>query len=267
MAEKIKVKLNGTAETMLQSFYARAKYSKNKGHKFYDAKAVELVERIDYDFSLAEGDSTMSDGVIARTLVFDELVKDFISRNPDCTVVNIACGLDTRFYRMDNGRLKWFNLDLPEIIEIRNEIFDESGRVLNIGCSVLDSDWVKNINADGKVLFVVEGLSMYLTKDENAKMLEIIRGNFKSATVMLECLAKRWVNREKIEKSIENTGAKFIFGADSFEDIADIAAGFRKIKDDNITRGMIALHPVLKLFEKLPVVEKMTEKILVFESE
>ncbi len=267
MAEKIKVKLNGTAETMLQSFYARAKYSKNKGHKFFDAKAVELVERIDYDFSLAEGDSTMSDGVIARTLVFDELVKDFIARNPDCTVVNIACGLDTRFYRMDNGRLKWFNLDLPEIIEIRNEIFDESGRILNIGCSVLDSAWVKNINADGKVLFVVEGLSMYLTKDENAKMLEIIRENFKSATVMLECLAKRWVNREKIEKSIENTGAKFIFGADSFEDIADIAGGFRKIKDDNITRGMIALHPVLKLFERLPVVEKMTEKILVFESE
>lgn len=267
MVEKIKVKLNGTAETMLQSFYARAKYSKNKGHKFYDAKAVELVERIDYDFSLAEGDSTMNDGVIARTLVFDELVKDFISRNSDCTVVNIACGLDTRFYRMDNGKLKWFNLDLPEIIEIRNEIFDESGRVLNIGCSVLDSDWIKNINADGKVLFVVEGLSMYLTKDENAKMLEIIRGNFKSATVMLECLAKRWVNWEKIEKSIENTGAKFIFGADSFEDIADIAVGFRKIKNDNITRGMIALHPVLKLFEKLPIVEKMTEKILVFESE
>ena len=267
MAEKIKVKLNGTAETMLQSFYARAKYSKNKGHKFFDAKAVELVERIDYDFSLAEGDSTMSDGVIARTLVFDELVKDFIYRNPDCTVVNIACGLDTRFYRMDNGRLKWFNLDLPEIIEIRNEIFDESGRVLNIGCSVLDSSWVKNINADGKVLFVVEGLSMYLTKDENAKMLEIIRGNFKSATVMLEYLAKRWVNREKIEKSIENTGAKFIFGADSFEDIADIAGGFKKIKDDNITRGMVALHPVLKLFEKLSVVEKMTEKILVFETE
>lgn len=267
MVEKIKVKLNGTAETMLQSFYARAKYSKNKGHKFYDAKAVELVERIDYDFSLAEGDSTMCDGVIARTLVFDELVKDFISRNPDCTVVNIACGLDTRFYRMDNGRLKWFNLDLPEIIEIRNEIFDESGRVLNIGCSVLDFSWVKNINADGKVLFVVEGLSMYLTKDENAKMLEIIRKNFKNATVMLECLAKRWVNREKIEKSIENTGAKFIFGADSFEDIADIAGGFRKIKDDNITRGMIALHPVLKLFEKLPVVDKMTEKILVFETE
>ena len=107
MSEKIKVTLDGTAETMLQSFYARAKYSLKKGHKFYDAKAVELVNKIDYDFSSAEEDSTMSNGVIARTLVFDELVEDFIDRNSDCTIVNIACGLDTRFYRMDNGKLRW----------------------------------------------------------------------------------------------------------------------------------------------------------------
>lgn len=84
---------------------------------------------------------------------------------------------------------------------------------------------------------------------------------------MLECLAKRWINREKIEKSIHKTGARFIFGADCFEDITDIASGFRKIKDDNITRGMIALHPVLRLFEKLSFVDKISEKILIFESE
>lgn len=107
MSDKLKVDLNGTAETMLQSFYARAQYSKSKKHKFYDAKAVELVDRIDYDFSLAERDHKMGLGVIARTIVFDELVKDFIDKHPDCTVVNIASGLDTRFYRMDNGRITW----------------------------------------------------------------------------------------------------------------------------------------------------------------
>ena len=150
MSEKIKVTLDGTAETMLQSFYARAKYSQQKGHKFYDAKAVELVKNIDYDFSLAQGDSTMSNGVIARTLVFDELVKDFIDRNPECTVVNIACGLDTRFYRMDNGKLRWYNLDLPETIAVRDHIYQESGRVSTIGISVLDPAWADQIEAKGK---------------------------------------------------------------------------------------------------------------------
>ena len=90
MSERIKPTISGSAETMLQSFYARAQYSKSKHNKFYDAKAVELVDRIDYDFSTASRDSTMGKGVIARTVVFDELVKNFIEKNPDCTVVNIA---------------------------------------------------------------------------------------------------------------------------------------------------------------------------------
>jgi len=94
--DKIKPVLNGAAETMLQSFYARAMYSKNPKHKFKDEKAEEIVAKLDYDFSKASKDNTMSAGVIARTVVFDELVSDFIKKNPDCTVVNIACGLDTR---------------------------------------------------------------------------------------------------------------------------------------------------------------------------
>lgn len=263
--DKIKVKLNGTAETMLQSFYARAKYSKKKGHKFYDAKAVELVDRIEYDFSLAEGDFAMSNGVIARTIVFDELVKDFINKNPECTVVNIACGLDTRVYRMDNGKLTWYNLDLPETIEVRNQIYGEQGRISTLGISVLDAAWAEEIKVRGKMLFIIEGLSMYLTPEENKKMLGIIRDNFDDVTVMIECIAKKWVNKEKIEKSIQKTGARFVFGADCFDDLGDIATGFKRVKDDNITRGMTKIFPALKPFQKLSILNKMTQKILVME--
>lgn len=265
MPEKIKPVLNGSAETMLQSFYARAQYSKRKGHKFYDAKAVELVEKIDYDFDVAAKDATMSNGVIARTLVFDELVKAFIDENPDCTVVNIACGLDTRFYRMDNGNITWYNVDLPETIEVRNQIYGESGRVSSIGISATDPAWAEEIKVRGKMLFIIEGLSMYLTPEENARMLGIIRENFDNAYVLMECLAKRWVSKENVEKSIQNTGAKFIFGADSFDDIRDIAQGFHKVKDDDIVRGMTAMFPVLKLIAGLPIIHKISQKILIFE--
>lgn len=92
----------------------------------------------------------MSNGVIARTIVFDELVKDFINKNPDCTVVNIACGLDTRFYRMDNGRIIWYNVDLPETIEVRDAIYQESGRVSTIGISATDPDWADKVTKEGK---------------------------------------------------------------------------------------------------------------------
>ena len=263
--EKIKPVLTGAAETMLQSFYARAKYSRTKNHKFYDAKAIELVEKIDYDFSKAEKDSTMSDGVIARTIVFDELVKDFIDKNPDCTVVNIACGLDTRFYRMDNGKITWYNVDLPETIEVRDAIYGESGRVSTIGISALDPAWAEKVTKRGKMLFVIEGLSMYLTSEENAQMLSVIRDNFDNATVFFETISKRWVNGEKAEKSIQETGAKFVFGADTFDDLGAVAKGFRMIKNDDIVRGMTMIRPILKPFQGIPLVHKIAEKILIFE--
>lgn len=265
MPEKIKPVLNGSAETMLQSFYARAQYSKRKGHKFYDAKAVELVEKIDYDFDVAAKDSTMSNGVIARTIVFDELVKAFIDENPACTVVNIACGLDTRFYRMDNGKITWYNVDLPETIEVRNQIYGESGRVSAIGISATNPAWAEEIKVRGKMMFIIEGLSMYLTREENARMISIIRENFDNAYVLMECLSKRWVSKENVEKSIQNTGAKFVFGADSFDDIKDIAQGFHKVKDDDIVRGMTVMFPALKLIAGVPIIRKISQKILIFE--
>lgn len=267
MDGKVKTNINGSAETMLQSFYARANYSKRKKHKFYDAKAVDLVDKIDYDFSTAKKDSTMGSGVIARTLVFDELVKAFIEENPSCTVVNIACGLDTRFYRMDNGKITWYNLDLPETIAIRDQIYQETGRVSTIGISVLDPAWVEKVQVKGKMLFIIEGLSMYLTANENAQILKIIRDNFENAYVLMECLAKMWVNKERVEKSIQQTGAKFIFGADCFEDLGNAAAGYHKVKDDNIIRGMLALNPALRLFLWLPIAKKITQKILIFEKD
>lgn len=263
--KKINPLLTGSAETMLQSFYARAKYSRKKNAKFYDAKAIELVGKIDYDFSKAEKDSTMSNGVIARTIVFDELVKDFIKKNPDCTVVNIACGLDTRFYRMDNGRIIWYNVDLPETIELRDAIYHESGRVSTIGISATDPAWADKVTKRGKMLFIIEGLSMYLTSDENAQMLSIIRDKFDNATVLMECLAKKWVNKEHTEKSIQDTGAKFVFGADTFDDLGKAADGFRCIKNDDIIRGMSVIMPVLKPFRKLPFLKKIAQKILMFE--
>lgn len=267
MGEKIKPVISGSAETMLQSFYARAQYSKSKNNKFYDAKAVELVDKIDYDFSTAAKDSTMGKGVIARTIVFDELVHNFIEKNPDCTVVNIACGLDTRFYRMDNGKITWFNLDLPETIAIRDQIFGESGRVSTIGISALDPAWAKEVKVRGKMLFIIEGLSMYLTAEENGQILKIIRGNFDNAYILMECLAKRWVKKEGVEKSIQQTGSKFVFGADSFEELGSMTDGYHKIKDDNILRGMEVFSSAYKFIALLPIAKKITQKILIFEKD
>ena len=94
-----KIKLSGVPETMLQTIYARAKESRGRG-AIHDAKAEEIIEKLDYDFSLADKDTAMRSGVIARTIVLDRMTKEWLASHPGAVVVNIACGLDTRCYRM-----------------------------------------------------------------------------------------------------------------------------------------------------------------------
>ena len=88
---------------MHQSIYAKAQ------KKFYDEKTVELVNKIDYNFSTSASDSTIGKDVNARTIVIDELVTEFIEKNTNCTIVIIACVIETRFYIVDNGKITWCN--------------------------------------------------------------------------------------------------------------------------------------------------------------
>ena len=104
---KEKVNVTGVPETMVQTLYARAKETKKQNAKIRDEIAVELVKKLDYDFSKAEKDAAMSSGVIARTILLDQMVGAFLEEHPDATVVNIACGLDTRVYRLDNGQARF----------------------------------------------------------------------------------------------------------------------------------------------------------------
>lgn len=261
----IKPELTGTTETMLQSFYARAMYSKN--NVFKDKKAEEIVDLIDYDFSKAKKDGTMHSGVIARSIVLDELVSDYIQKYPDCVVVNIACGLDTRFYRVDNGKILWYNLDLPEVIKLRNSLFKDTQRVFNLSFNVLDEKWTKQVKKSIHMVFIIEGLTMYMTKEQVESMLQIIYGAFDHAYICMETLCPYFVKKERMEKSIYDTGASFTWGANCFEDIKEMACGYRKVKDDDIVRGMCIVLKWYKLIMWIPIVHKFAQKILVFEKE
>ena len=130
--------LSGVTETMLQTIYARAKETKTRG-AIKDSKAVEIIDSLDYDFSLADKDSAMHNGVIARTIVLDRLAGKFLRLHPGAVAVNIACGLDTRCYRM-KGYSHWYNLDLPETIEVRRHFFEENGRISTIAKSAMDDN-------------------------------------------------------------------------------------------------------------------------------
>ena len=106
----IKGKVN--TDVYKRQLYARAKETKKQNAKIKDEIAVELVEKLDYDFSIADKDNAMNYGVIARTIVLDRMVEQYLKKHENTVVVNIACGLDTRCYRMKGKYLRWYNVCL-----------------------------------------------------------------------------------------------------------------------------------------------------------
>ena len=260
MAEK--KKLSGVPETMLQTVYARAKESMGRG-AIHDRKAEEIIGNLDYDFSLADKDAAMHSGVIARTIVLDRLVGAWLEKNPGAVVVNIACGLDTRCYRM-NGYSHWYNLDLPETIAVREKLLPEDGAISQIAMSAIE-DWGALVTEDDtSVLVIIEGLTMYLSEADVKRIFAVIAGRFKMASVFVETMNPMIVKHFK-EKSIEGSHAKFTWGTKNGKALAELLPDFRFVAEHSLTEGMAAFVPIYKLLGKIPFVRNISNKIIVLE--
>ena len=261
---RAKIKLSGVPETMLQPVYARAKESRGRG-AIHDAKAEEIIEKLDYNFSLADKDTAMHSGVIARTIVLDRMTKEWLASHPGAVVVNIACGLDTRCYRM-SGNAHWYNLDLPETMAVREKLLPESGTISQIAMSAME-DWGSEISEQNvQVLIVIEGLTMYLNAKDVQQIFAVISSRFSQATIFVETMNPMIVKRFK-EKSIEGSHAKFTWGIKNGKALAELLPGFRFMEEHSLTEGMAVFAPIYKLLDKLPTVRNISNKIIVLEKE
>ena len=259
---KEKIKLSGVPETMLQTVYARAKESGGRG-SIHDAKAEEIIEKLDYDFSLADKDTAMHNGVIARTIVLDKLTKSWLAKHPGAVVINIACGLDTRCYRM-SGYAHWYNLDLPETMAVREKLLPESGSISQIAMSAMD-DWGGEIKEQNTpVLIIIEGLTMYLTETDVQQIFTVISNRFSKATVFVETMNPMIVKRFK-EKSIDASNAKFTWGVKNGEALAELLPDFRFVEEHSLCEGMAVFAPVYKVLDKLSIVRNISNKLIVLE--
>ena len=256
------ITLSGVPETMLQTIYARAKESSGRG-AIHDQKAEEIIGRLDYDFSLADRDPAMHNGVIARTIVLDRLTGAWLAGNPGAAVVNIACGLDTRCYRMQ-GYSHWYNLDLPETIAVREKLLPESGAISQLAMSAMD-DWGSRITErDVPTLIIIEGLTMYLSESDVQRIFAVISQRFEKAAVLVETMNPLVVKRFK-ERSIEGSHAKFTWGIRDGKTLAELLPSFRFVEEHSLTEGMVAFVPVYRLLDKLPFVRSISNKIVVLE--
>ncbi len=261
------IALGDVETTALIPVAIKANETLRKNPRVCDEVAVEMIKTLGIDTK--PFDKFMShEGVIARTVMLDRMVKDFIAKNPSAVIVNMGAGFDNRFSRVDNGSIFWFDLDLPDSIELRKKVFSERERVSMISGSVLEDKWCAAVKTEiaktnSKVLFLAEGLFMYLTLEEIAKLLDVLKSNFPNGTLIAEQNNPLMVKNQKYHDTVKNTNAVFKSGTWSGQEIADLCEGVRFVEEHSFNEEM-KKHSVRGwLFAKL--LPKMNDRWAVFE--
>ncbi|MGO3328085.1 class I SAM-dependent methyltransferase [Gordonia sp. (in: high G+C Gram-positive bacteria)] len=171
------VDLGEIQETLLIPLYGRAKDAQSETSILNDRTAIDLVDAIDYDFGKFRGPSLS--GSVLRAAIFDEYVRDFLRAHPDGTVVDLGCGLSTRFHRLDNGRLRWFDLDVSDTMTLRRKYFEDTDRYTMITASIFDEDWYSAVAAtDGPIFLLSEAVLLYFDQARVHDVLQRLSHRF-----------------------------------------------------------------------------------------
>lgn len=168
MEDKNEINLGSIQETLLLPLWGRAIETQKQKPLLVDSKAVSIMNSIPYDFT------TISKNImnlsrlawIARSIYFDKKIKAFINHYPEASIVNIGCGLDTTFDRVDNGKIHWYDLDLPDTIELRKKYISETDRRKFISKSVFDTDWYEVVENKNNVMLLIAGVLYYFDESE-----------------------------------------------------------------------------------------------------
>ena len=175
MPETKSLNLSGVAETLLLPLYNRAMESQRPDAILKDEKAVELVMQMRLDFSRVK-QIHMNELLNAMRIIFtreiDRYARDFLARCPDAVVVHIGCGLDSRFERVDNGQVEWYDLDFPDVIQLRRNLLgDERERYHLLACSVLQDAWLETVKVHSPrpILFLAEQFSSTSKKRRSSR--------------------------------------------------------------------------------------------------
>lgn len=193
--DKETAELGTVQETLLIPLYGRARDARARHPVLADRKAMELVGRIDYDFTEFRGPSLS--GSVLRTAIFDGWVRQFLREYPAGTIIEMGTGLNTRSHRLDNGEARWFDLDLPDTIALRRKFFDDTDRATMIAGSVLDTDWLDRIAAaPGPHFFVSEAVLLYLTEDEVRAVVGNLAERYPGARLAFDTGGRTMMNNQ-----------------------------------------------------------------------
>lgn len=255
--------LTDVSQTAIWTLICRANQAEKKNQRIDDRMAVLCLDKMISLASvedksrllkwkrMAAGIGASDAGHIAwRASEIDRVVNDYISKHPSCTVINLACGFDTRFWRIENSKCRYLELDLPEVIALKKEILNGHLNYELMGHSVLDTTWIDKVTSNGNsnFLLIAEGLFMYLPKTDATRLLQSIAQRFYRSQFVLDMASEKMATgiMQKIGawkfKFFMGINASIEFGLQDPHNIETYGSGFKIMDVSNPEGAYRSMH-------------------------
>jgi methyltransferase (TIGR00027 family) len=246
------IQISDISSTMLLTLYTHAIESQSNNPILNDPKAVEITsvlnkqmiestDRMYRDLGKGKLDRKLIVFITLRAKKYDDYSSEFLKRSPTGAIVNLGCGLDTRFWRTDNGKARFYDLDLPEVIEIKKRLCTETDRYHMIASSVLDHKWMAQLReaSKGPFLFLAEGLFMYLEKNDVKNLVIKLQSEFPGSELACEVVNESVIKgplksalNMKMQRQLHlGSGATFSFGVKDGREMENWSPGIKLLDE------------------------------------
>ena len=259
--EKYHIEKNTVQETLIIPLYGRKVCSDHFPHLFSDPEAERICAMLDYDFAKKGKKMESMAGLFGALEVAQRQydigceVKDYLKAHPRAAVVNLGCGLDDTFHKCDNGLCKGFNIDMPDVIAVRNELLPAGDREKNLGADLNDFGWMDEIDAADGAVFYATGVFYYFRTEDVKKLFRQMAKRFPGAVLVFDAcnrrgaklMTKTWLK----EAGIANVDA--YFSLDDAAELKEWSDDFASVTARSYMRGYRDIYHEVGAFHRLMI--------------
>ncbi|MCR5094827.1 MAG: class I SAM-dependent methyltransferase [Lachnospiraceae bacterium] len=256
--QKYHIEKNTVQETLIIPLYGRKVCSDRFPYLFKDPEAERICSMLDYAF--AEKGKRMESGiglfgaleVAQRQYDIACEVKEYQEAHPDAAVVNLGCGLDDTFRKCDNGTCRGYNIDMPDVIKVRNELLPEKDREKNLGYDLNDERWMDEIDAGEGAIFYATGVFYYFKTEDVKALFCRLAKHFPGAVIVFDAcnrrgakmMTKTWLREAGI------SDVRAFFSLESHEELKNWSGDFKSVSAKSYMRGYRDIYRDVSLLHK-----------------
>ena len=258
---KYHIEKNTVQETLVIPLFGRLVCSERFPELFSDPEAKRICDSLDYDFAEKRKKMESAAGLFGALEVAQRQynlrceVEMYLKDHPKAAVVNLGCGLDDTFSKVDNGECRGYNIDLPDVIKVRNDLLPAGERETNLACDLNDYSWMDGIDASGGAVFFAAGVFYYFKTEDVKRLFQAMAERFPGSVLVFDSCNKRGAGlmRKTWLKEAGITDVNAYFSLEDEAELKEWSNRFASVTAKSYMRGYRDIYGSVGLLHKLMI--------------